>query len=70
MWAMVLIGAFYVMTTALGFGGARSSASRRGGGRPDRQLRAAALADELGGELFLAIIAGVRSPILAVVAGS
>src|SRR5215207_7171165 len=71
MWAMVLIGAFYVMTTALGFGArailgtAGEEAAGTGG-----NLALPNLADELGGELFLAIIAGVAfATILAVVAG-
>ena len=71
MWAMVLIGAFYVMTTALGFGarailgqGGEEAAGTTG------NFAVPQLADELGGELFLAIIAGVAfSTILAVVAG-
>jgi cation/acetate symporter len=71
MWAMVLIGAFYVMTTALGFGarailGESGVAAAGEGGN----LALPNLADELGGELFLAIIAGVAfATILAVVAG-
>jgi cation/acetate symporter len=71
MWAMVLIGGFYVMTTFLGFGArailgtAGEEASGTGG-----NLALPNLADELGGELFLAIIAGVAfATILAVVAG-
>jgi cation/acetate symporter len=71
MWAMVLIGAFYVMTTALGFG-ARAILGQGGeeaagtGGNFAMPL----LADELGGEFFEAIIAGVAfATILAVVAG-
>jgi cation/acetate symporter len=71
MWAMVLIGAFYVMTTALGFGarailgqGGEAAAGTTG------NFALPTLADELGGELFLAIIAGVAfATILAVVAG-
>ena len=71
MWAMVLIGAFYVMTTALGFGarailgqGGEEAAGSTG------NFALPTLADELGGELFLAIIAGVAfATILAVVAG-
>jgi cation/acetate symporter len=71
MWAMVLIGAFYVMTTALGFG-ARAILGQGGeeaaGATGNNALPL--LADELGGELFLAIIAGVAfATILAVVAG-
>jgi cation/acetate symporter len=71
MWAMVLIGAFYVMTTALGFGarailgqGGEEAAGATG------NFALPLLADELGGELFLAIVAGVAfATILAVVAG-
>ena len=71
MWAMVLIGVFYVMTTFLGFGarailgqGGEEAAGATG------NLALPTLADELGGELFLAIIAGVAfATILAVVAG-
>src|SRR5215218_7145362 len=71
MWAMVLIGAFYVMTTALGFG-ARAILGRAGEAAAGETGNFAlpTLADELGGELFLAIIAGVAfATILAVVAG-
>jgi cation/acetate symporter len=77
-WAMGLIGAFYVMTTALGFGArailgtAGEEAAGKGG-----NLAAPLLAQSLGGgegtvggDLFLAIIAGVAfATILAVVAG-
>jgi cation/acetate symporter len=71
MWAMVLIGAFYIMTTALGFGarailgqGGEEAAGATGNGAVPL------LADELGGEFFQAIIAGVAfATILAVVAG-
>ena len=71
MWAMVLIGAFYVMTTFLGFGarailgtGGEEAAGATG------NFALPTLADELGGELFLAIISGVAfATILAVVAG-
>ena len=77
-WAMVLIGAFYVMTTFLGFGaravlgtGGEEAAGTGG------NLAAPLLAEELGGgagtvggDLFLAIIAAVAfATILAVVAG-
>ncbi|HEY6775218.1 MAG TPA: sodium/solute symporter [Thermoleophilaceae bacterium] len=71
MWAMVLIGAFYVMTTALGFG-ARAILGRGGeeAAGTTGNFAVPTLADELGGELFLAIIAGVAfATILAVVAG-
>ena len=71
MWAMVLIGAFYVMTTALGFG-ARAILGKAGeeAAGPTGNNALPTLANELGGELFLAIIAGVAfATILAVVAG-
>jgi len=71
MWAMVLIGAFYVMTTALGFG-ARAILGKGGeeAAGPTGNNALPTLANELGGELFLAIIAGVAfATILAVVAG-
>ena len=77
-WAMFLIGFFYVLTTAIGFG-ARAilgeggvEAAGKGG-----NLAAPNLAQELGGgvgtfggDLFLAVIAGIAfATILAVVAG-
>ena len=71
MWAMVLIGAFYVMTTFLGFG-ARAILGRGGeeAAGATGNFALPTLADELGGELFLAIISGVAfATILAVVAG-
>jgi len=78
MWAMVLIGAFYVMTTFMGFGAraelgtAGEEAAGKGG-----NLAAPLLAEELGGgpgtfggDLFLAFISAVAfATILAVVAG-
>ena len=77
-WAVVLIGAFYVMTTFLGFGaravlGTGGEEAAGDGGN----LAAPLLAEELGGgagtvggDLFLAIIAAVAfATILAVVAG-
>jgi cation/acetate symporter len=78
MWAIGLIGTFYLMTTALGFGarailgsGAEEAVGKGG------NLAAPLLAEELGGgagtvggDLFLAIIAAVAfATILAVVAG-
>jgi cation/acetate symporter len=78
MWAVILIGAFYVMTTFLGFGarailgsGAEEAVGTGG------NLAAPLLAEEVGGgagtvggDLFLAIIAAVAfATILAVVAG-
>jgi cation/acetate symporter len=78
MWAVVLIGAFYIMTTFLGFGaraimgGGAEEAVGKGG-----NLAAPLLAEEVGGgagtvggDLFLAVIAAVAfATILAVVAG-
>jgi len=78
MWATVLIGFFYLMTTALGFGArailgtAGEEAAGKGG-----NLAVPTLAQELGGgsgttggDLFLAIISAVAfATILAVVAG-
>jgi cation/acetate symporter len=78
MWAVGLIGAFYLMTTALGFGarailgtGAEEAVGKGG------NLAAPLLAENLGGgagtvggDLFLAVIAAVAfATILAVVAG-
>ena len=102
-WAMVLIGCFYIMTTFLGFGAAtlvgRANIGVRMSGdaairfiasNPDRapqlseqlnrlgyivptpnnNLAAPLLAEQLGGEIFLAFIAAVAfATILAVVAG-
>ena len=78
MWAMVLIGIFYVMTTFMGYGArailgtAGEEAAGKGG-----NLAAPLLAEELGGgpgtfggDLFLAFISAVAfATILAVVAG-
>jgi cation/acetate symporter len=77
-WAMFVIGFFYLLTTAIGFGArailgeAGVEAAGKGG-----NLAAPNLAQELGGgagtfggDLFLAVIAGVAfATILAVVAG-
>jgi len=70
-WAMFLIGAFYLMTTALGFG---SRAILGQGGEKavgeTGNLAVPTLAQALGGDLLLAIVAGVAfATILAVVAG-
>jgi cation/acetate symporter len=78
-WAVGLIGAFYVMTTFLGFG-ARAilgEAGTAGAVDPAGNLAAPLLAQEVGGgdgtvggDAFLAIIAAVAfATILAVVAG-
>ena len=77
-WAVGLIGAFYIMTTFLGFG-ARALLGEGGveAAGPGANLAAPNLAAELGGgagtvggDMFLAIIAAVAfATILAVVAG-
>ena len=78
MWAMGLIGVFYVMTTFLGFGArAVLGTAPRRPSATGGNLAAPLLAEELGGgagtfggDLFLAIIAAVAfATILAVVAG-
>jgi cation/acetate symporter len=69
-WAMAIIGFFYVLTTFLGFGSAilvgRDQITANGG----INMSAPLLAHHLGGDLFLAFIAAVTfATILAVVAG-
>ena len=69
-WAMVLIGSFYIMTTFLGFGAAtivgRDYIASHGG----NNMSAPLLAQALGGDIFFAFIAAIAfATILAVVAG-
>src|SRR5450432_761552 len=69
-WAMVLIGSFYIMTTFLGFGAAtivgRDQIAISGG----NNMSAPLLAQALGGDLFFAFISSIAfATILAVVAG-
>jgi cation/acetate symporter len=69
-WAMVLIGSFYIMTTFLGFGAAtivgRDHIASHGG----NNMSAPLLAQSLGGDIFFAFIAAIAfATILAVVAG-
>ncbi len=69
-WAMFLIGAFYIMTTFLGFGAAtiigRDYIAKHGG----TNMSAPLLAQSLGGEVFFAFISAIAfATILAVVAG-
>ena len=70
-WAMVLIGAFYLLTTFIGYGarvflGPEGVEAAGTGGN----LAAPNLAEVLGGDVFLAIITAVAfATILAVVAG-
>jgi cation/acetate symporter len=71
-WAMFIIGAFYIMTTFLGFGAATILGP--GGivvdGKPNDNMAAPLLAKALGGDLFFAFISAVAfATILAVVAG-
>ena len=75
-WAMILIGAFYIMTTFLGFGAAtlvgKGSIGVTTAGRlvPNQNLAAPLLAREVGGEVFLSFVAAIAfATILAVVAG-
>jgi cation/acetate symporter len=69
-WAMALIGTFYIMTTFLGFGAATIVGRDRiqvGGGT---NMSAPLLAEALGGEVFFAFISAIAfATILAVVAG-
>lgn len=69
-WAMVLIGVFYIMTTFFGFGAASvlgpDFITKNGGGN----MAAPQLAHALGGDIFFAFISAVAfATILAVVAG-
>ena len=78
-WAVGLIGAFYVMTTMLGFGGRAilGEGAKEAVGAENGNLTAPLLAENLGGgagtfggDFFLAVIAAVAfATILAVVAG-
>jgi cation/acetate symporter len=67
MWAMVVIGAFYIMTTFLGFGAATVLTPGR---ISAENMSAPLLAQALGGEFLFAFISAVAfATILAVVAG-
>ena len=66
-WAMVIIGAFYIMTTFLGFGAATILTP---GNISIENMSAPLLAEALGGKVFFAFISAVAfATILAVVAG-
>jgi len=69
-WAMALIGTFYIMTTFLGFGAATIVGRDKiavGGGT---NMSAPLLAQALGGDFFFAFISAIAfATILAVVAG-
>ncbi|HXS80318.1 MAG TPA: cation acetate symporter, partial [Gammaproteobacteria bacterium] len=69
-WAMLIIGTFYILTTFLGFGAAtivgRDFIAANGG----NNMSAPLLAQALGGNLFFAFISAIAfATILAVVAG-
>ncbi|HKQ77054.1 MAG TPA: cation acetate symporter [Blastocatellia bacterium] len=69
-WAMLIIGSFYILTTFLGFGAAtivgRDFIGKNGG----INMSAPLLAQKLGGDLFFAFISAIAfATILAVVAG-
>ncbi len=69
-WAMVIIGAFYIMTTFLGFGAAtiigKDFIAKNGG----TNMSAPLLAQALGGDVFFAFVSAIAfATILAVVAG-
>src|SRR5688572_9057875 len=69
-WAMLIIGSFYILTTFLGFGAAtivgRDFIAANGG----NNMSAPLLAQALGGDLFFAFISAIAfATILAVVAG-
>ncbi|MGH9752574.1 MAG: solute symporter family protein [Blastocatellia bacterium] len=69
-WAMLIIGVFYILTTFLGFGAAtivgRDFIGKNGG----TNMSAPLLAQTLGGDLFFAFISAIAfATILAVVAG-
>jgi len=71
-WAMIIIGLFYIMTTFLGFGAASilTPANIVIDGKPNDNMAAPLLANALGGEIFFAFISAVAfATILAVVAG-
>ena len=67
-WAMFLIGAFYIMTTFLGFGAATIVGRDAIGA--NNNMSAPLLAQVLGGDIFFAFISAIAfATILAVVAG-
>jgi cation/acetate symporter len=75
-WAMVLIGAFYIMTTFFGFGAAailgpdHITTTTAGVVKAAPNMAAPLLAKTMGGDLFFAFISAIAfATILAVVAG-
>jgi cation/acetate symporter len=69
-WAMVLIGTFYIMTTFLGFGAATIVGPDYIKGHGGTNMSAPLLAQALAGNIFFAFISAIAfATILAVVAG-
>jgi len=69
-WAMILIGSFYIMTSAMGLGAAAIVGPDHILTHGGTNMAGPLLAHILGGEIFLAIVSGVAfATILAVVAG-
>jgi cation/acetate symporter len=69
-WAMVLIGTFYIMTTFLGFGAATIVGPDFIKGHGGTNMSAPLLAQVLAGNIFFAFISSIAfATILAVVAG-
>jgi len=69
-WAMVLIGTFYIMTTFLGFGAATIAGPDYIKGHGGTNMSAPLLAQALAGNVFFAFISAIAfATILAVVAG-
>src|SRR6201997_3701022 len=69
-WAMVLIGSFYIMTTFLGFGAATIVGPDFIKGHGGTNMSAPLLAQALAGDVFFAFISSIAfATILAVVAG-
>jgi len=69
-WAMVLIGTFYIMTTFLGFGAATIVGPDFIKGHGGTNMSAPLLAQALAGNIFFAFISAIAfATILAVVAG-
>jgi cation/acetate symporter len=69
-WAMILIGSFYIMTTFLGFGAATIVGPDFIKGHGGTNMSAPLLAQALAGDVFFAFISAIAfATILAVVAG-
>jgi cation/acetate symporter len=69
-WAMIIIGSFYILTTFLGFGAALLVTGPVISGNGGSNMSAPLLAQAVGGTFFFALISAVAfATILAVVAG-